>query len=395
MRLAIVLADADRTTVTTVTGEGSVPELVIPTARLSVSLAAGGHDVTVYIPGIGDNDDVIEAQGYRVVSLPAGPADSESGLGEFTAQLTRAWQRDRPDVAHAPSWLSGMVAQSAARPQQIPVVQTFDSLAVAPSGARSMSDKAVAERARLEPLLARRAQWVAANNTEEMFELLRKGCVRSRISVVPCGVDLEVFTPPGPVAERMVAPARIVSIASATGRYDVVMAVRVLAALADAELVFAVDAAAGPAVAAEAKALQKAARDAGVGDRVRVVQVSSPGEVAQLLRSADISACVAATEPSGAAALMAMGCGVPVVATAVGALADVVVDDVTGRLVPAGDIAAFVDAARRLLHEPFAARGMGAAGRDRARSRYSWDRVAADAARAYAGALGTMGVVSA
>jgi len=213
--------------------------------------------------------------------------------------------------------------------------------------------------------------------------------------VVPCGVDLEVFTPPGPVAERMATPARIVSIASPTGRFDVVTAVRVLAALSDTELVFAVDAAAGPAVAGEATALLAAARDAGVADRVRVVEARSAGELAELLRSADLCACFAATEPSGAAALMAMGCGVPVVATTVGALADIVVDDVTGRLVPAGDIAAFVDAARRLLHEPFAARGMGAAGRDRARSRYSWDRVAADAARAYAGALGAMGVVSA
>jgi glycosyltransferase involved in cell wall biosynthesis len=222
------------------------------------------------------------------------------------------------------------------------------------------------------------------------------GCARSRISVVPCGVDVEVFSPAGPAAERDGPPYRIVAVATSTGRFDVDMAVRALVALSDTELVFAIDAVtATAAVTDEVTRLKAAADDAGVADRVTVVDVGTAAELAELLRSADVSACVATAEPLGAAALMAMGCGVPVVATSVGALTDIVVDEVTGRMIPAGDVAAFTEVTRRLLHEPFTGRGMGAAGRDRARSRYSWDRVAADAARAYASALGNLGVVSA
>lgn len=395
MRLAIVLAEANDATVTTVTTDGRVPELVIPAARLSTALAAGGHDVTVYTPSGGD-DRVITAQGYQVVPLPVKSTGSGSGLGVFTEHLERAWRGDRPDLVHAPSWLSGMAAQSAARAQRIPVVQSFTGLAVVPRGIVGLADSDVAERAKLERLLARRADWVAANNTEEMFKLLGMGCVRSRISVVPCGVDVEVFNPAGPVAERGATTYRIVSVATSTGRFDVDTAVRALAALTDTELVFAVDTATATAeVTEEVTRLKAAAADAGVADRVTVVDVGTAAELAALLRSADVSACLATAEPSGAAALMAMGCGVPVLATSVGALTDIVVDEVTGRMIPAGDVASFTEVARRLLHEPFAGRGMGAAGRDRARSRYSWDRVAADAARAYTGALGSMGVVSA
>jgi D-inositol-3-phosphate glycosyltransferase len=391
VRLAIVLAEAEDSAVL---GDG-VPELVTPAARLSAALAAGGHDVTVYTPSLrrGATDEVIAAQGYRVIRLPIGSARLRTGLGEFTERLQRTWAQDRPDVVHAQSWLAGMAAQPAARALAVPVVQTFESLAAVQRRLTGPADADMADRAKLEALLARRANWVAANNTEEMFELFRMGCARSHISVVPCGVDSEVFTPTGAVAERGPAPSRIVSVPTSTGRYDVDMAVHGLAALADAELVFAIDATAP--TTDEVARLRAATRDAGVDDRMTTVEVGTAAELAELLRSADLCACVATTEPSGAVALMAMSCGVPVIGTQVGALVDIVVDEVTGRLVSPGDVAGFTDAARKLLHEPFAGRGMGAAGRDRARARYSWDRVASDAARAYAGALGTVGEVSA
>jgi glycosyltransferase involved in cell wall biosynthesis len=391
-----VLAETNEATITTAAADGRVPELVIPAARLSTALAAGGHDVTVYTPSTGGDDRVVTAQGYRVIPLPGTSTGPGSGLGVFTEHLERVWSDDRPDLVHAPSWLSGMAAQSAARAQRIPIVQSFTGLAGVPRGTVGVADSDVAERAKLERLLARRADWVAANNTEEMFTLLGMGCARSRVSVVPCGVDIEVFNPAGPVAERGRAAYRIVSVATSTGRFDVETAVRALVALTDTELVFAVDVSTPTAeVAGEVTRLTAAAADAGVADRVTIVEVDTAAELAALLRSADVSACLATTEPTGAAALMAMGCGVPVVATSVGALTDIVVDEVTGRMVPAGDVAGLVEVARRLLHEPFAGRGMGAAGRDRARSRYSWDRVAGDAARAYTGALGSVGVVSA
>jgi glycosyltransferase involved in cell wall biosynthesis len=72
-----------------------------------------------------------------------------------------------------------------------------------------------------------------------------------------------------------------------------------------------------------------------------------------------------------------------VVASAVGGMLDTVVDDVTGRLVPPKRPTDTADAIYPLLRDSFLRRSLGAAGRDRARSRYSWDRIAGDTLRIY------------
>ena len=71
-------------------------------------------------------------------------------------------------------------------------------------------------------------------------------------------------------------------------------------------------------------------------------------------------------EPFGRVALEAMGAGCPVVASAVGGLADLVVDGTTGILVPPGDVAALGAAIQQLLADPGRRKGMGNAGRRRA-----------------------------
>lgn len=65
--------------------------------------------------------------------------------------------------------------------------------------------------------------------------------------------------------------------------------------------------------------------------------------------------------------LEAMAAGRPVVASATGGIVDLVVDGVTGLLVPAGDVSALARAISSMLSDPRAAQLLGAAGRDRAR----------------------------
>ena len=82
-------------------------------------------------------------------------------------------------------------------------------------------------------------------------------------------------------------------------------------------------------------------------------------------------------------ALEAMACGVPVVATAVGGLTDTVIPDVTGRLVSPRKPRECAEAILSMLNHPFTRNSLGAAGRDRARSRYSWDRIAHETLAVY------------
>jgi glycosyltransferase involved in cell wall biosynthesis len=102
-----------------------------------------------------------------------------------------------------------------------------------------------------------------------------------------------------------------------------------------------------------------------------------------IFRSADAVVCTPWYEPFGIVPLEAMACGVPVVAAAVGGLTDTVVDHGTGLHVPPKDPEAIAEAVGTLLANPELRTKLGQAGERRAKTRYSWNRVAAETEKAY------------
>ncbi|WP_437672441.1 glycosyltransferase [Sorangium sp. So ce131] len=111
------------------------------------------------------------------------------------------------------------------------------------------------------------------------------------------------------------------------------------------------------------------------------LEVEWVGELADtrtFLNDLDVFALIA--EPAGCpnASLEAMAEGLPVVATAVGGMAEQVDDGATGRLVPPGDAAAFAEALVELGGDPALRARMGEAGWERARERFSLERMVAD-----------------
>jgi len=106
-------------------------------------------------------------------------------------------------------------------------------------------------------------------------------------------------------------------------------------------------------------------------------------ELQGLYRRAAVVACPSRREGFGVACLEAMAHARPVVATNVGGLRDLVVDGETGLVVPPRDPAALRAALRRLLSDDELRRRLGAAGRERARDRFSWDAVTDATVAAY------------
>lgn len=103
--------------------------------------------------------------------------------------------------------------------------------------------------------------------------------------------------------------------------------------------------------------------------------VDPDGRVPELLPALDVFALPSRAEGMPTAILEAMVCGLPVVATRVGSVPELVEDGVTGILVPAGDPDALARAVRRLVADPELRAAMGAAGRRTALDRFGLDRV--------------------
>jgi glycosyltransferase involved in cell wall biosynthesis len=106
-------------------------------------------------------------------------------------------------------------------------------------------------------------------------------------------------------------------------------------------------------------------------------------ELSSLYRRAAVVACPSRREGFGVACAEAMAHGRPVVASAVGGLLDLVADGETGLLVPPGDVNSLRSALQRLLRDEDLRRQMGMAGRRRAETELSWDRVTAATLAAY------------
>jgi D-inositol-3-phosphate glycosyltransferase len=363
-------------------------------AALAAALARRGTEVVVHTrrddPALPDR--VAAAPGVTVEHVDAGPPHPIPKdqllphMNEFAARLRRSWQVDPPDVVHAHFWMSGRAALAACRPLGLPLVQTFHALGVVKRRHQGAKDTSPPSRIREEAMLAKEADRIVATCSEEVFELVRMGADLRRIAVAPCGVDLGLFRPDGPAEPRPAGRHRMLVVSRLVERKGIGNAITALAGVPEAELVVA----GGPPADRldgdrEARRLAGLATRLGVADRVQLRGRVGQRDLPALYRSADLVVCVPWYEPFGIVPLEAMACGAPVVASAVGGLVDSVVDGVTGVHVAPRRPDLLGPVLSALLADKTRRAALGAAGAQRARRRYGWDRIAGSILEVYAG----------
>jgi len=359
-------------------------------AALAAGLVGRGHDVTVFSRRDTSSApvQVTAPEGYVVEHVPAGPpADVPKDelwqyMPTFADHLCRRWSEERFDVAHGHFWMSGMASLEAGRIARVPVLQTFHALGTVKRRNQGSRDTSPPARVEVERYLCRAVDRVVATCSDEVRELRLLGLPRGRASVIPCGVDTDVFRP---LLRPPNEPKRLLVIGRIVERKGVGNVIEALAQLPDVELVVA----GGPApdlldTDPEVTRLRLLACRLGVAERVRFTGAVLRPEVPALMASADVVVAVPWYEPFGIVPVEAMACGRPVVGSAVGGLLDTVVPGVTGELVPPRRPDLLAPVLRDLLADAARREAYGRAGRARAVSRYQWAQVAAATEQVYA-----------
>jgi glycosyltransferase involved in cell wall biosynthesis len=360
-----------------------------PTAPLSVAHVTGesgfsGGEVQLFLllEGLrarGDRSLLVCPPGSRAEAeasrrgfeTRAVPMRSDLSLGA-ALEIRRALLAAKPDLVHLHSgranWLGGLAAWSL----DLPTLTTRRMDRRVKRGVRTQL---------LYGIIARRAVAISPAVREC---LLAGGVAPELVRVIPSAVDASALAPR---RERD-------AVRRAEGLSDGVVCALALAALVPRKgLDVLLDALAEPALRGaplvlwiagdgpERAGLEARAASLGVAQRVRFL--GQRNDKADLLGACDLLVLASRREGLGVAALEAMACARPVVASRVGGLADAIVDGTTGLLVPPADPVALAAALARLASDAGLRARLGAAGPARIAERFAASQMCDAYARLY------------
>lgn len=334
----------------------------VHTARLTAALAERGVDqtvVTAYRPGaprierLAEGTQVLRVgwktkafrQWYGVAAIPA--------LSEASRDVDLIHAHLGEDLAVLP-----LAARAAARAGAPIAITVHCSLrfTLRPNGPRATVLRMLGGALERRVESAAGAIFVLTSRMAELLE--RSGLERSRIHVIPAGIDLASFRrvqarpPELGYGRRIVYAGRLVA---EKGVRELVEAMSLIRAT-DAGLLLVGD---GP----ERAGLEASAARLGIADRVRFAGLVPNHRIPAILQHADLLVLPSWYEELGRVLVEGMAADVPIVATNVGGIPSLVRDGVNGFLVPPRDPAALAGAFDDVLDHPEIAASLSAEGR--------------------------------
>jgi glycogen(starch) synthase len=296
----------------------------------------------------------------KVMNLP-------HGLGILSPSMAVALFQAEPGVVHAHAYgyfplLAGGLAEML---RGMPLVVTAHSDPGGHTFSKRLFDWAV------PAVTLRRADRVIALTNIEAQNLQRLGVDAGRIRVIPNGVDLKEFEDvPNRHEPRDEFALLFVGrcYPRQKGLEHLISALGLLLSKCKIHLTIVGEDWGG------AGTLQALARALGVEKHVTFTGALPRNEVINAYASADAFVLPSLFEPFGIVLLEAMAAGLPVVASRVGGIPEVVSDGKTGLLVQPGDSRSLANALENLISDSALRRRLGAAGRVKATS-YSWDGI--------------------
>jgi D-inositol-3-phosphate glycosyltransferase len=374
-------------------GRGDGGGMNVYVRELSAALGRAGATCEVFTRSTSpDLPPVVDVEpGFRLHHVTAGPQSpiEKTELGTTVEPFAQAVGGivesfdDRPVAIHANYWLSGVAGQMLKRRLSVPLVSTFHTLdrVKAEASPEEIDPHDPDRRARAEAEVIGCSDAVLASCQPEVEQLVDLyGATRSRVEVVPPGVDHAFFSPgDASQARRAIGMPIDRPLLLFVGRIQPLkgadIAVGALHELVaqgyrDARLLI-VGGPSGGAGEEEVAGLHALVSDLGLVDQVDFLPPQRHELLSTFYRAADVCLVPSRSESFGLVALEATACGTPVVASAVGGLTSLIEHGVNGYLVEPRDVDGFARHAAHLLADRALATRVGAAGASGAK-RYTW-----------------------
>lgn len=346
-----------------------------------------------------------DEEGTTSYGVPAELAAANAAVQTLGTDLEIVTDVAGADVVHSHTWYANFAGHLASLLHGIPHIVTAHSLEPLRPWKAEQLGGGYAVSSYIEKTAYEGAAAIVAVSGGMRADILRSypALDPEKVRVIYNGIDVESWHPvedPDLLASLGVDASRpsVVFVGRITRQKGLPYFLRAAERLpADVQVILCAGAPDTPQIMAEVEALVRGLQETRDGV-VWIDRMLSRHELCTILSAATTFVCPSVYEPLGIVNLEAMACGAAVVGTATGGIPEVVVDGVTGRLVPIEqmqdgtgtpiDPERFVADLARVLTEvvsdPDRAREYGRAGRERATNDFSWESIAEQTAALYA-----------
>ncbi|MDA8278266.1 MAG: glycosyltransferase [Actinomycetota bacterium] len=374
-------------------GVGDGGGMNVYVGRLASALARRGHEVDVYTRATSELAEATRRiePGFTMHFIPAGPLAPVAKeelldlVDEFADNVMARfglYPELVPDVIHSNYYISGLIGHRLKHRLNRPMITTFHTIEKVKMKGRAVADDLLASEIRIqaEDEVAGCSDYILASCHQEASDIYEAlGVEKSRIKVLPLGVDDAIFAPGSREMARVATDLPIqANIMLYVGRIQPLKGLslafesfRELAKNDPSLHLVVVGGPSGHLGHSELEKCVKVAMESGISERVILRDAVPQYELASYYRAADVLVVPSRTESFGLVALEAMSCGTPVVASCVGGLKSLVVDGVTGILVAERHPSSFARAVGIFLRNPATKRSFGANGHSRSKN-FSW-----------------------
>ena len=356
--------------------------------QLATALGEMGMKIDIFTREHLDVVNRVETIGpnVRVIHLKAGEPDAHLGdlyafLPDFLERLNDFREEEglEYDVVHSHYWLSAWVGRELSQAINVPHVVTFHTLSLIKMQSRA-GEIEQTERPVVEAEVMATADHIIAFSPHERDAMARLyGADARKVSLVPCGVDLEVFRPLDQKSVRSRLGLNGEKILLYVGRVEPIkgldLLVETAAQMDSAEGVRMMVVGADVNGDREMDRVKQLAKERDLEDKIDFVGQVDHDDLPLYYNAADVCVVPSYYESFGLVALESMACGTPVVATRVGGLSTIIHHGRTGYLKSWRCPEAFANSVEMIISSDGLQQSMGEAARKRAEG-MGWDNVA-------------------